>query len=265
VGTLSPATICGSLVALSLLGPRVAFAQQTPEAPISFDLDDDDAHPGTPRPAGRDELTGRLVGSLAAGLASPSGAVARGVSVADVVTPGVGFDLTLGYGLSRHVVLEAAGSYALLGAPGETAAASGGDVPDDCASCSGSSLAVGLGLTYHLAEGLAVDPWIRYGLGYRSTSYDVSAERAALVLDQPSAAATTLTTRTFDLARIGLGVDFYPVPAIGFGPFLQIDAGTTFSGPEGTFAGAANALFQLGVRVAFRPGRPPARTTTAAR
>ena len=75
----------------------------------------------------------------------------------------------------------------------------------------------------------------------------------------------------FDFARIALGGDFYPLPGVGFGPYLELDLGTYLDLPGGSTAtpgGARDdateasvyAFFGLGARLVLDPVsvfRPP--------
>lgn len=190
---------------------------------------------GAKRPAGPDERSGHVLLQGRAGYSQPFGSMAAGQPVSETVSGGLAFGANVGLGLSRVTVVEASGSYALL------SAASG------CNGCSGRSLDLGLGFVYHLAQGIAFDPWISYGVGYR---------RAVLTRAEDSAAGPTVSDHVFhglDVARIALGGDFYPVSSFGIGVFAELDAGTYLSRPgEGSDA-TAYGFFQFGLRLALDP------------
>ncbi|WP_437683171.1 hypothetical protein [Sorangium sp. So ce131] len=190
---------------------------------------------GAKRPAGPDERTGHVLIQGRLGYAQPFGSLATDQPASRVVSGGLAFGAQAGIGLSRVTVLEASGSYALL------PAATG------CSDCSGRSLDLGLGFVYHLAQGIAFDPWISYGVGYRRASFTWSEGTFA----RP--AASDAVFHGLDVARIALGGDFYPVPSFGFGLFAELDAGTYLSRPDGSSGAAAYGFFQVGVRLALDP------------
>ncbi|WP_437282704.1 hypothetical protein WME90_19630 [Sorangium sp. So ce375] len=200
---------------------------------------------GVKRPAGPDERTGHFLLQGRAGYSYPFGGMAAGQPVSDKVSGGLAFGANLGIGLSRVTVLEASGSYTLL------SAASG------CSDCSGRSLDLGLGFVYHVAQGLAFDPWVSYGVGYR---------RAAFTWSEAPAAGPTGTDHVFhglDFARVALGGDFYPVSTLGVGVFAELDAGTYLSRPGEGSDPTAYGFFQFGVRLALDPLPRGTRTPAA--
>ncbi|XYI03330.1 hypothetical protein ACMHYB_27630 [Sorangium sp. So ce1128] len=200
---------------------------------------------GAKRPAAPDERAGHLLLQGRAGYSQPFGSLAVDQPVSDRVSGGLAFGANVGIGLSRVTVLEASGSYALLSAAG------------GCSGCSGRSLDLGLGFVYHLAQGLAVDPWISYGVGYR---------RAVLTWSEDPAAGQTAPDDVFhglDVARIALGADFYPVSSFGLGVFAELDAGTYLSRPGEGSRAAAYGFFQFGLRLALDPMPRGPRTPSA--
>jgi hypothetical protein len=216
-----------------VLSANQALAQPA-DRETAAEEEEDEAGPeaGAKRPAGPDERSGHILLQGRAGYSQPFGSMAAGQPVSEKVSGGFAFGGNIGLGLSRVTVLEASGSYALLSAA------------EGCNGCSGRSLDLGLGFVYHLAQGIAFDPWISYGVGYR---------RAVLTGSEGSAAGPTVSDSVFhgiDVARIALGGDFYPVSSFGIGMFAELDAGTYLSRPgDATVYG----FFQFGLRLALDP------------
>jgi hypothetical protein len=107
-----------------------------------------------------------------------------------------------------------------------------------CASCGATSLSAALGLSAHLTQGFAVDPWISYAAGYRDT---------LLVVDDVPRAESDAPVHGIDFARVATGFDYAPLPWIGLGPYLATDVGVRL------FDGAIYADFVAGLRVTFDP------------
>ncbi|WP_437737996.1 hypothetical protein [Sorangium sp. So ce1335] len=220
-----------------VLSANQALAQPADQRTTTAAEEDEELGPeaGTKRPAGPDERSGHVLLQARAGYSQPFGSLAAGQPVSERVSGGLAFGANIGIGLSRDAVLEASGSYALLSAAG------------GCNGCSGQSLDLGLGLVYHVAQGLAIDPWISYGVGYR---------RAVLTWSEGSAASPATSDHVFhglDVARIALGADFYPVSPLGVGLFAELDAGTYLSRPGESSRAAPYGFFQVGLRLALDP------------
>ncbi|WP_437330485.1 hypothetical protein [Sorangium sp. So ce381] len=230
-----------------VLSANQALAQPADQTTAAAEVaEEEEAGPeaGVKRPAGPDERSGHLLLQGRAAYSQPFGGMAAGQPATNTVSGGFAFGANLGIGLSRVTVLEASGSYTLL------PAAAG------CSDCSGRSLDLGLGFVYHVAQGIAVDPWISYGVGYR---------RAVFTWPEASTAGSSATDHVFhglDVARIALGADFYPAPILGVGVFAELDAGTYLSRPDEGSDPTAYGFFQIGVRLALDPlprgTRPPA-------
>lgn len=209
---------------------------------------------GFPHPSAADLRTGHVVLAARAGLAAPFGSIATGRPFGEIVGAGLGFGGVLSVGLSRYVSLDASGGYARYGEA------------DRCIGCTASAIDAGLGLTYHLAQGFALDPWIAYGVGYRTAAFEVP---AALALPRLGS-VTSARYHGLDVARIGLGADFLPVPGFGFGPFAELDLGTFLRRPGANAGSSTYGSFQLGLRIAFDPaallrGAPPPADRQASR
>jgi hypothetical protein len=178
----------------------------------------------------RDTLGSHLVIAANAGLFVPGGAFDDTTYQSDKLTIGPAFGGDIGYGISRTVVL---GVYGQLGLPGAQ------EAPGlACPTCSGSSIAAGALIRYHLVQGVRFDPWLSAGAGFRRTT--LGGEGWAGV----------------DIVRLALGGDFYAWPALGFGPFAEITIGTYFDATPKLASHNVNANFTLGLRVVFdTPGK----------
>ncbi|TKD07896.1 hypothetical protein [Polyangium fumosum] len=191
---------------------------------------------GTPRAYAPDWRKGAFLLSLGGSYVVPLGSIASGVTASDLVSGGPGVSLGLGFGLSRHVSFELDGSYGMLG---------GGAA---CAGCSGSTLGVGMRLVYHLAQGIAFDPWASYGVGFRTSLIEAPETGAA-------PAFGIGRSQGIDFARITLGGTFYPHPVFGFGPFLEGTVGSYRLRPDAGTSPSVYGFFQVGLRVTFDPLR----------
>lgn len=163
-------------------------------------------------------------------LTSPFGNVSKDVSHLARSGPGGGAGLDLGFGVDRFVFLGAYGEMQWLGSS------------DACPSCSGTTIGAGLFARYHIVQGMRFDPWVSYGIGYRSLS------------------STNDTTSNdyvgLEWLRLQLGATWFATSGLGFGPVLQLGAGTMIGRPDGESAGGTNFRASLGLRIALDvPGR----------
>lgn len=226
------------LTTLAALGaPTRAWGQAPPPLPPGMVPDEplEDEARATPRAA--DERAGHFVirGTTEAFL--PVGLLAGTGSVEDVFAGGFLAGGSLGVFLSPSFALEAAGSFGLLGAS------------SDCSSCAGDALTAGLGVRAHLIEGAALDPWIRFGMGYRRLSVERTSDEVATVLSVAPG-----EYHGIDLARFALGADFAPVRGFAFGPYLAVDLGTNVAFPAVAVAESnPYAYFSVGVSIALDP------------
>lgn len=176
-----------------------------------------------------DTRSGRLSFALRAGYQAPMGSAEKRAAQSDAASWGPSFGAEVNYGLSRYVLAGAFGDFSTFGAP------------DGCIGCSAQSLAFGLGVQYHLIEGTPFDPFIGFGLGYRTMRF----ERAG-----------GETSYTGPLARVMVAGDWYPAPAFGFGPFLDLSLGRYVSRSPGEMGeGALHSFFTVGLRVVLEPFR----------
>jgi hypothetical protein len=226
------ASIVPCALALALaLAPRAALAL-------------DDEREAVPRAAAPDQLGGQLVFRGGAELVAPLGSLSEDVAVDDVAATGVGASASVGLGISRTTELVVSGGYAVLSDPAR------------CKRCGGDTARVGLGLAYHLAQGTALDPWARWGVGFRTTSIegDGATSRVAREL-RPG------RHHGLDVTQLALGATWSPVPGFGFGPYAEMDLGTYVVRPEGAGAGGFHAFFTFGLALQLTPGRSADATT----
>jgi hypothetical protein len=203
------------------------------------DLEDDPSLEGPATPAAPNRVAGALRVDAALGVAVPSGNLASQRPFRQFATEGPSLGGAVELGLSRSFAAAAFGAYELYGAP------------SGCPDCTSTGLVAGLGLVYHLAQGIAVDPWVRYGMAYRSAAVSVPTERAIDLLDGP----TTATFHSFDYVSVALGADFFPVPTVGLGLFAGLDVGRSLSRPTPDPGPGTHTLWTFGVRVAWAPGQ----------
>lgn len=245
-------------IALLASAPLSAAAEPTRALPASS-TEDPTVEPsgGNKREAAPDERTGHiyLAGNVGATGALGTVPVAtQAVTVAtpltDLVGPGLTAGGILGIGVSRHATLQLFGDYTAFSRS------------LTCVGpCAGRSFAAGLGLTYHLAQGLALDPWGSYGIAFRQATFDAMESNDLLEKSR--------VFRGLDIARIALGGDFYPTPHLGVGLFVEGDFGTFLRMPVRTIpvptdtanGGSVYAHFQIGLRIVLDPlRRSPAPT-----
>jgi hypothetical protein len=228
-------------------GQTVTAAGPTPQA--SEEEEEDDPDEGTRRAPAADLRANHVVLEARGSLLGPAGQLVRGFGIGRAVAPGGAIGGALGYGLGRYGTVEVFGDYARLGAG------------SGCPGCSASTYALGLSLTYHLAQGIAFDPSLTFGVAYRALSIDAGDEPLAPQLGGGADA----TFRGIDVARIRLAGTFFPVQSLGFGPFLGLDLGTFFRRPQPVDVPggpSVHVLFHVGARVVFDPvqalglGRP---------
>jgi hypothetical protein len=193
-----------------------------PEAAAKPDPDQ-----GVARAAAEDLRSGHFLLAVAGVVLAPSANVVPGNAQVGQPSVGGGFRAMLGFGVSQHVVLRADGGGGWL---------SGGDL---CDGCSAASYDVGLGVDYHLAQGIAFDPWIGIGMGYRYGRTAASQPAGGDQIDHCSG---------IDVLRISLGGEFYPLALLGLGPFIETDVGVQVD------PGAkAYGVFLAGLRVSLDP------------
>jgi hypothetical protein len=207
---------------------RPQAARLRGRGPQMIDLDSDDDvesdEPSETRHA-RDTLSSHVVIAANGGFFFPAGSFDQTTYQSDKLGPGFAVGGDIGYGISHTAVL---GVFGELGLPKS----------EICSTCSGSSFSVGPLIRYHLVQGVRFDPWLSAGAGFRKTTLGSEAWTG------------------IDVVRIQLGGDFYPWPALGFGPVAELAIGTYFDATPKLATHSVYANFVLGVRVVFdSPGK----------
>ena len=255
------------------LGAARAGAQGKPqEVPKIGDIDRD-LEAGEVRPPAPDQRTGHLVFGASGGAVGPAGEMAPNTASSSLGAVGYTVGGFLGVGVGRNATLQAIGDYTHFTSPGICGV-----------GCGGRAYTIGLGMTYHLVQGIAFDPWASFGVAYRNSVFTVLNP----VQSGGGGEKVLQSYQGIDIARVQLGGDFYPLPWLGFGPFLEMDLGTNFRWPPPCATATctsqmapalspdvpntprAYAFFQIGFRIAFDPMRkasrpPPPATVGAAR
>lgn len=258
------AALAGLGLALAAVAPRPAAAAEPAKpaaatepakpADAAKPAPEDDVEPdaGTRRAAAPDDRRGHVYFGVSGIAVGPAGSMAPNTPGTALSQAGFGFGGFFGVGLGRHATIQVFGDRTFFLGP---AACSDG--------CSGRGYSLGLGLTYHLAQGLAFDPWASFGVAYRNSSF----------LADPKT-KIAFGYQGIDVARLAIGGDFYPTPFFGFGPYLEADIGTNFLWhtlgelpPDVKNGPRTYAFFSVGVRIAFDPLRKaaPGATTTGRR
>ena len=204
-------------LALSSLAVSAAGAEGEP---------DPDPDMGVARPEAEDLRGGHLLLSVSGGLWLPSSGLTSAYDGLGDLGTGAAVHGQIGLGLGRYVVVGLDGGFGWVPA-----------TSSQCQSCSASSIDGGASVTFHPTQGFAVDPWIGYGMAYRHT-----------LLSHPDAGDPSFSA--FDFMRLSLGADYFPLPSLGFGPYLGTDIGIrSFDAPT------SYATFQLGMRMTWDPMR----------
>jgi hypothetical protein len=243
--------VVGVGVASGLTSVASAAEPQQP----SFPPPEEDT--GIPRPPPPDDRLGHIYIMPNFGAIGVVGAFAPNTPTSSLLGLGYSFGAALGVGIGRYATFQIIGDRMAFGAPGNC----------NIGGCTGTSYSIGAGFTYHLTQVLAFDPWVSFGMAYRTTSVTI-AQSATATVDGVFCQSGKLCPETFrglDAARITLGGDFYPAPWFGFGPFLEVDIGTNLQRPVSNppiglppneYDGPRTyGLFQVGVRIALDPMR----------
>lgn len=190
-----------------------------------------------PRPTPPDPRSFRPTLALHYGFSTLFGYFEEGRSQQKLASDAFVPSLRLALPVSRAVAVEAFGFY------GDYDYDSSGTTPD-CASCQARTLGGGLGLAYHLLEGVPFDPWFSAGAGLR---------RSQLTL--PVGAGTTKYTYTgLDALRISLGADYYPVSFVGIGPYVEFALGRYLDRSPGPLDdGGTYGTLGFGLRLVLNP------------
>jgi hypothetical protein len=193
-----------------------AAAEEPPESAVPFE---------------QNLVAGHLQLSASASYALPFGRLSEEQSRTDRSRGGGLFSGEAAIGLDRFIFLGAYGEYGLY------QAAKG------CDDCSASSWGAGLQVAYHVVQGLRIDPWISYGVGYRQfTTHGAQPDPARY--------------HSLEWMRLGLGTDWYVTSGFAVSPFALFGVATTLDAPSDESGGATDLRFQFGLRLLLDfPGR----------
>ena len=134
--------------------------------------------------------------SIGTGYSQGFGTLKSGTGMPSVVTPGVAFDLGIGYRIDPKWSVLWAGEYSELTAERTSTA---------------RSFTTGIAAQYHFAPMQRIDPWMEAGAGYR------------FLVEDPTL-GPNLLTHGFQLARIRAGIDFRVGETAAIGPMIGADA-----------------------------------------
>jgi len=143
---------------------------------------------------------------------------------------GAGYGLDLSFGVAEQLTLGVYGDLLVQ------------DRVQNCASCAPLSYGAGLTARYHLVQGLRFDPWASYGLGIIGLNGVAPGGDGSYF--------------GLEWMRLTVGGDWYALPNLGFGPYLELGAGSFWSVPEDETPGGMHFRFQMGMRIVLDlPGR----------
>lgn len=179
---------------------------------------------------------GHFVLGGSVGFTAPFGELAQRIEAFPTIDMGFAAALDAGYGLGEHLVVGAQGELDFHGDASE------------CEDCSARSIFAGAFARYHLVSHLRFDPWVSYGLGFRTLGIETGA-------------GASQSFHGLEWLRIQFGGDFYLTKTIGFGPVVQLSAMSFLKSPydDGTLddpkTGGVNWRFSTGFRfVLDHPG-----------
>lgn len=214
---------------LGLAVPVPAFAQQ----PKPADAPPTSREAEPPRelvPFRRDAVGGHFQAGFTGLLTFPFGSTSKDVGTRTVAGPGGGGIVDLAYGLDRFVAL---GAYAEMNALGDSR---------KCGACSGTLVGTGAFVRYHVSQGLRIDPWVSYGLGFAGFGGKDD--------DEVSHYAGV------EWMRLQVGTDWYLAPNLLLGPVFGLSAAHMVERPELEDPGGPLMRATIGLRIAFdSPGR----------
>jgi hypothetical protein len=208
-----------------------AIAPATPVRPVASSEADQ------PPAAPADLRTGHWLFGVSGGVWATTSGLADPLVELGGLAAGGAAHAYLGVGIGRSVLLGLEGGIARAGTS-----------PARCDGCGATSIDVGALLSAHLSQGLAFDPWVGYGLGYRHTMLSLGPGAGA------SEGAEPTTADGLDFARLSLGGDFYPAAWVGFGPYFEADLGVRPAERTDVYA-----IGHVGLRLTLDPLRADAR------
>jgi hypothetical protein len=187
-------------------------------------------------PPAQDSLAGHFTLSPGVAFVSPFGSLGADLSARDLLGDGLGLSVEAAVGVSRTIALGVWGQALSFG--------SGNECPD----CSGSSLAGGAFVRYHLVQGVRFDPWMSAGLGFRTTSIEGTPIGKQDSIKQDFSGIEWL--------RFTVGGDWYAFSLLGLGPFLELDMGIYGTRPDSAGDSAAHFQLVVGARITLDvPGK----------
>jgi hypothetical protein len=187
--------------ALVLFGSGVASAApRTDQDPACQDHQEQCIDGHLVAPSG-DSLDGHVSAAGSVGAAWPSGKLEADVSQRELLShTGPVAAIDLAYGIGSWFTVGAWWQYGRF------------DSGLRCAGCVASTLSVGADFGYHPLAVERFDPFVVAGLGYRSTAIG-------------NGVSPDITYSGFEWLRLQSGMDFYAFDHVGFGAFVELDAG----------------------------------------
>jgi len=218
-----------SRLLIGVAGVFAAVSTQTP-AWAAEPAAEDEAE-SSPVPFEKNLVGGHVQLAASASYALPFGRLSEDQSRTDRSRGGGLFAGEAAIGLDRFVFLGAYGEYGLY------------QPAKGCSDCSATSWGAGLQVAYHVAQGLRIDPWVSYGVGYRQLSTLGS-------LPDPA------RYHSLEWMRICLGTDWYVTSGFAVSPIALFGVATTLDAPSRETAGSTDLRFQFGLRLLLDfPGR----------
>lgn len=209
--------------------PAPAFAQQ-PESAPSPPSAEEDVPPPELVPFRRDSVGGHFQAGVTGNFVFPFGSSAKDIGTRTRAGWGGGGAVDLSYGVDRFVALGAYAEMARLGDSGK------------CADCTGTLLGSGAFVRYHVSQGLRIDPWVSYGvgfLGFGGKDQDAVSHYSGV-----------------EWMRLQVGADWFVAPSLLIGPVLGLSAAHMIERPQLEDPGGPLMKVTLGLRLAFdSPGR----------
>lgn len=209
--------------------PLPALAQQ-PESDLSPPPAEEDAPPPELVPFRQDAVGGHFQAGVTGLFAFPFGSSAKDVGTRTRAGWGGGGALDLSYGVDRFVAL---GAYAEMSRLGDS---------KKCPDCTGTLLGSGAFVRYHISQGLRLDPWVSYGLGFLGFGGEDQAEISHY--------------SGVEWMRLQVGADWFLTPSMLLGPVVSLSAAHMIERPRLEEPGGPLMRATLGLRLAFdAPGR----------
>ncbi len=217
-----------SLLVAAALGLALASAGASARA-------EDDPNVPRPRPTPPDPRSFRPTLALQYGFSTLFGRFEDERSQSGLLSDAFVPSLRLALPISRTTAVEAFGLYGRY--DGES---------DDCEGCEATAIGGGLGLAYHLMEGVPFDPWFSAGVGLRRMTLSLP--------DAATGAKVDFNYTGVDALRISFGADYYPAPIVGFGPYLEGVVGRYLGRSPGPIDDAGTyGTFSIGLRLVLNP------------